>query len=141
MHDSLILSFNQKQCCSTGMLGFLPRTDSISWSCSSYRFDQWSHRWLHAPYDNHWKMFSRGTIYSSWPTDESSSMTYTILFFVLILILYGAKLMLKISTKIVLIYQVKPIDANSAVATWDPPKKNPGFAEVYRIIWRKPGDR
>lgn len=49
--------------------------------------------------------------------------------------------MLKISTKIVLIYQVKPIDANSAVATWDPPKKNPGFAEVYRIIWRKPGDR
>ena len=43
--------------------------------------------------------------------------------------------------KSTLYFQVTPINANSAVASWDPPIKNPNFAEVYRLIWRKPGDR
>ena len=37
--------------------------------------------------------------------------------------------------------KVTPMNAHSAVASWDPPNKNPEYVELYRILWRKEGAR
>ena len=37
--------------------------------------------------------------------------------------------------------RVTPMNAHSAVATWEPPVKNPEYVELYRILWRKEGAR
>jgi len=33
------------------------------------------------------------------------------------------------------------MDSHSAIASWDPPVKNPQFVELYRILWRREGSR
>jgi hypothetical protein len=33
------------------------------------------------------------------------------------------------------------MNAHTAVASWDPPNKNPEYVELYRILWRKEGAR
>ena len=35
--------------------------------------------------------------------------------------------------------RVTPTSATAAIAAWDPPKKNPGMVELYRILWRQEG--
>ena len=37
--------------------------------------------------------------------------------------------------------RVTPLSADSALAAWDPPTKNPENVELYRIIWKKHGFR
>ncbi len=37
--------------------------------------------------------------------------------------------------------RVTPMNAHSALASWDPPNKNPEYVELYRILWRKEGAR
>ena len=35
--------------------------------------------------------------------------------------------------------RVTPTSDTTATAEWDPPKKNPQFVELYRILWRAQG--
>ena len=38
-------------------------------------------------------------------------------------------------------FQVKPIDAHSAMVFWDIPTKNPGAVDLYRVFWRPVGSK
>ena len=38
-------------------------------------------------------------------------------------------------------FQVKPIDAHSAMVFWEIPTKNPEAVDLYRVFWRPVGSK